>query len=312
MHADTLRHYTAGVERLNTYNHPYVEFFGLSWHDPVEENLAELAQFADDVTPLLVFDASYTPERQQAIRARLTLQRRISSHIFRGYLAHWRRQLQEGTREYRKALKLDPQDEGIKFALGVAAVHKQSALAALQHQPRDTKALSKLGYIAWNEQRYDEALQRFQQVLTIDPAQAAAYVHLGVNYTALERFGEAIAAYRQAERLQPSLAHLVQQSINLIEHLQRAKERPDDPMAHFQLGTIYSDDGRSDRAIEAFEKVVALTPELPQGWLYLAINYAAEARYAEALEACEQVLALEPDNAPARHLYDKLVRNTSH
>jgi spermidine synthase len=312
MHADTLRRYTAGVERLNTYNHPYVEFFGLSWHDPVEENLAELAQFADDVTPLLVFDTSYTPEQLQTIRARLTLQRRISAHIFRGYLAHWRRQLQEGTREYRKALKLDPQDEGIKFALGVAAVHKQSALAVLLQQPRDTKALSKLGYIAWNEQQYDEALQRFQQVLAIDPTQAAAYVHLGVNYTALERFGEAIAAYRQAERLQPSLAHMVQQSINLIEHLQRAREQPDDPLVHFQLGTIYSDDGRSDRAIEAFEKVVALTPQLPQGWLYLAINYEAEARYAEALQACGQVLALEPDNALARTLYDRLMRNTSH
>jgi spermidine synthase len=312
MQAETLRHYTAGVERLNTYNHPYVEFYGMSWHDPVEENLAELAQFADDVTPLLVFDASYTPEQQQAIRARLALQRRISSHIFRGYLAHWRRQLQEGTREYRKALKLDPQDEGIKFALGVATIHKQSALAALQRQPQDIKALSKLGYIAWNEQQYDTALQRFQQVLRIDPMHAAAYVHLGVNYTALERFDEAIAAYRQAERLQPNFAHLVQQSINLITHLQRARERPNDPQVHFQLGTIYSDDGRSDRAIEAFEKVVALTPELPQGWLYLGINYEAEARYAEALKAYEQVLALEPDNVLARNLYDKLVRNTPH
>jgi spermidine synthase len=311
MHADTLRRYTAGVEHLNTYNHPYVEFFGMSWHDPVEENLAELAQFADDVTPLLVFAADYTPEQQQAVRQRLALQRRISAHIFRGYLAHWRRQLQEGTREYRKALKLDPQDEGVKFALGVAAVHKQSALTALQRQPQDTKALGKLGYIAWHEQRYDEAIQRFQQVLAVDPQQAAAYVHLGVNYTAQERFAEAIAAYRQAERRNPDFAHLVQQSINLIEHLQRAREQPDDPMAHFQLGEIYSDDGRSDRAIEAFEKVVALAPTLPRGWLYLALNYEAEARYTEALQAYRRVLALEPNNELARHHYDKLAGHTS-
>jgi spermidine synthase len=312
MHADTLRRYTAGVDRLNTYNHPYVEFFGMSWHDPVEENLTELAQFADDVTALLVFDDAYTPAQQEAIRARLAVQRRISSYIFRGYLAHWRRQLQEGTREYRKALKLDPQDEGIKFALGVATVHKQSALAVLQRQPQDLKALSKLGYIAWHEQQYDEAIQRFQQVLAIDPTQAAAYVHLGVNYTAQERFAEAIAAYRNAERLHPPFAHLVQQSINLIEHLQRAKEQPDNPMVHFQLGTIYSDDGRSDRAIEAFEKVVALAPGLPQGWLSLALNYEAEARYAEALQAYAQVLVLEPNNAPARAHYDRLTRHMSH
>jgi spermidine synthase len=311
MHADTLRRYTAGVERLNTYNHPYVEFFGMSWRDPVEENLAELVQFADDVTPLLVFEAGYGLAQQQAVRQRLAVQRRISAHIFRGYLAHWRRQLQAGTREYRKALKLDPQDEGIKFALGVAAVHKQHALVALQHQPQDIKALSKLGYIAWHEQQYDDAIQHFQQVLAIDPQHAAAYVHLGVNYTAQERFTAATAAYQQAARLNPDFTHLAQQSINLIEHLRQAKERPNDPVVHFQLGEIYSDDGRSDRAIEAFEKVVALAPELPQGWLHLALNYEAEARYAEALQAYHQVLDLDPANMLARRNYDKLAPQTS-
>ena len=157
------------------------------------------------------------------------MQRRISRYIFRGYLANWRRQLQEGTREYRKALKLDPQDEGIKFALGIGAVHKRQALAALERHPGDVKSLSKLGYIAWNEGEYDEAIRRFQQVLALDPRQAAAYVHLGVNYAAQERFDASIAAYREAGRLNPDLARLVAQSIDLVEHLQRAKERPDDP-----------------------------------------------------------------------------------
>ena len=68
--------------------------------------------------------------------------------------------MQEGTREYRKALKLDPQDEGMKFALGIGAGQKRQALAVLKLQPGDIKSLSKLGYIAWNEQEYDEAIRR--------------------------------------------------------------------------------------------------------------------------------------------------------
>ena len=36
----------------------------MSWQDPVEDNLAELARFADDVTPLLTFPADYTSEQQ--------------------------------------------------------------------------------------------------------------------------------------------------------------------------------------------------------------------------------------------------------
>jgi tetratricopeptide (TPR) repeat protein len=306
MRADTLRRYTAGSARLNSYNHPYVEFFGMSWQDPVEDNLAELARFADDVTPLLTFPADYSSARQQEILARVALQRRISRHIFRGYLANWRRQLQAGTREYRKALKLDLHDEGVKFALGVSTWHKQQALSALAHHPADTKALSKLGYIAWNEQQYDTAIRYFQRVLQHDPQQAAAYVHLGVNYAAQERFDASIAAYQEAGRRNPDLADLVQQSIQLVQHLQRAKEHQDDPMVHLQLGEIYRADGRSDRAIEAFEKVTALAPHLPYGFLNLAINYEAEGRDAEAFQAYRRVLELVPDHAQARNNAEKL------
>lgn len=305
MRADTLRRYAAGSTRLNSYDHPYVEFYGVSWHDPVEENLAELARFADDVTPVLRFPGT-SSSGQQGTRERLAVQRRISRYIFRGYLANWRRQLQEGTREYRKALKLDPQDEGIKFALGIAAVHKRQALAVLERHPGDIKSLSKLGYIAWNEQEYDEAIRRFRQVLALDPGHAAAYVHLGVSYAAQERFEASIAAYQEAGRLRPDLASLVAQSIELVERLRRAKEHPDDATAQAQLGELYASDERFDRAIESFERVIALAPHSPKGFFTLARYYEAEDRDAEALRTYAQGLALDPGNAQARNNHEKL------
>jgi spermidine synthase len=306
MREETLRRYTAGSTRLNSYDHPYVEFFGMTWHDPMEENLAELARFADDITPLLSFPPEYTPEQRQAVLERLALQRRIARYIFRGYLANWRRQLQEGTREYRKALRLDPQDEGVKFALGVSAWHKQHALAALARQPEDTQALGKLGYIAWNVQEYDAAVQYFTRVLQHDPQNVAAYLHLGVNYVAQEQFDLARAAYLQAARLRPDYQELVQQSLMLIQLLQQAREHPDDHMAHLRLGEIYSADGRADRAIAAFEKVVELAPQLPQGLFYLALSYDAEERYTEAREMYRRTLEVDPSNALARNNAEKL------
>ncbi len=311
MAPDTLRRYSAGVERLNTYNHPYVEFFGFSWHDPIEENLAELATFGDDITQVLAFGDDDTPERRDMTRQRLAIQRRISRHILRGYLANWRGQLQDGTREYRKALKLDPQDEGIKHALGISARQEHHALEALQRSPQDVKALGKLGYIAWNEQHYDEAIRRFQQVLAIDPHNAAAYIHLGVNYAAQGAYEASIAAYREAARLNSEYTALVEQSIELVQHLQRAAQQPDDPEVHFQLGKIYAADRRSDRAIEEFEKVIRLAPHLARGFLNLAINYEAEERYTEAIEAYGQALNLEPDDALARNNYEKLAIKTA-
>ncbi|PYN24314.1 MAG: hypothetical protein DMD99_11510 [Candidatus Rokuibacteriota bacterium] len=305
MRTDTVRRYAAGNTRLNTYDQPYVEFYGLSWRDPVEENLAELAYFADDVTPLLAF-ADISPAEQQGIRGRMAVQRRISRYIVRGYLANWRRQLQNGTREYRKALKLDPQDDGIKFALGIAAVHKRHALSALERRSDDVKSLSKLGYIAWHEQDYDEAIRRFRQVLAIDAHQAAAYIHLGVSYAAQENFDASIAAYQKAKDLRADLAGVVGQSIDLVERLRRAKEHPNDPAVQERLGELYASDGRFDRAIECFEKVTALAPDSPQEFFTLARYYEAEERDAEALRAYDRGLALDPTNAPARNNREKL------
>ena len=306
MRPETLRRYTAGSDRLNTYDHPYVEFYGLAWHDPVDENLSELARFADDVSPLLAFPASYTPAEEQRTRQQLAVQRRISRHIFRGYLANWRRRLQDGTREYRKALRLDPGDEGVKFALGVATVHKRHALAALKDNPRDVKSLGKLGYIAWSEGDYDEAVRRVQQLLAIDPRHATSYVHLGVSYVAQQKFDASIAAYREAARLQPDLERLAEQSIDLVERLRRARQRPDDAEAQARLGELYASDGRSDRAIESFERVIALAPKRPEGFFTLARLYEEEDREADALWTYREGLVLDPDNTQARNNFEKL------
>jgi spermidine synthase len=305
MQADTVRRYAAESTRLNTYDHPYVEFYGLSWRDPVEENLAELAHFADDVTPLLVFGDTSASE-QQSIRARVALHRRVSRYIARGYLANWRRQLQDGTREYRKALKLAPDDDGIKFALGVASVHKHQALAALERRPDDIKSLSKLGYIAWNEQDYEDAIRRFRQVLAIDPRHASAYIHLGVSYAAQGKFAASIASYQRAKDLQADLAGVVGQSIDLVERLWRAKQHPDDPAAQTRLGELYASDGRFDRAIECFEKATALDPHSPQTFFTLARSYEAEERDADALRAYERGLTINPTDAQARNNREKL------
>ncbi|PYN40600.1 MAG: hypothetical protein DME00_34040, partial [Candidatus Rokuibacteriota bacterium] len=306
MRAETVRRYAAGQTRLNTYDRPYVEFYGLSWRDPVEENLAELASFADDVTPLLAFSDS-SPSEQESLRERVAVQRRISRYIFRGYLANWRRQLQDGSREYRKALKLDPQDDGIKFALGIAAVHKRAARAALERRPDDIKSLSKLGYIAWNEQDYADAIRRFREVLAVDARNAPAYVHLGVSYAAQGKFEASIAAYQEAKDLRPDLGGVVGQSIDLVERLRRAREHPEDPAVQARLGELYASDGRFDSAIECFEKVTALAPHSPQGLFTLARYYEAEERDLDALRAYDRGLALDASHAQARNNREKLL-----
>src|SRR5262249_26496414 len=231
---------------------------------------AALARLAAAGAPSGAFPPPAAAGGRPPAGARLPPQQRISRYIFRGYLANWRRDLQAGTREYRKALALDPEDDGVKFALGIGARHKRRALDALERDPNDVKSLIRLGYIPWNERAYDEAVRRLRQVLALDPGHAIAHVHLGVYYAAQERFEDSIAAYREAARLRPDLQRLVDDSVELVERLRRAKERPDDPTAQARLGELYASDGRTDRAIERLQNVGALAPNRPVHLVTLA------------------------------------------
>ena len=252
----------------------------------LEENLAELAGFTDDVSPLLALD-DRSPSEQQRIRERVAVQRRISRYISRGYLANWRRQLQEGTREYRKALKLDPRDDGVKFALGVAAVHKRAALAILERHPDDVKSLGKLGYIAWSEQDYDEAIRRFRRVLAVDAHNAPAYIHLGVNYAAQGKFEASIAAYREAIRLRPH-------DPNLAE-------------VYHQLGKALAHQGAWRDAIETYQALARVKPDDPRvkhllgdAHRVLGLTLLEKGELSQAIEQLGMTLRFDPANEEAK------------
>src|SRR5262249_56648868 len=112
---------------------------------------------------------------------------------------------------------------GLKCARGVAGVHKRAALTTLERRPDDVKSLGKLGYTAWSEQDYDEAIRRFQRVRGGDARNAPAYIHLGVSYAARGNFEASIAAYREAQGLRPHLARVVGPSIDLVPRRRRAR-----------------------------------------------------------------------------------------
>lgn len=62
-------------------------------------------------------------------------------------------------------------------------------------------------------------------------------------------------------------------------------DNPDDALALFIVGTIYSRAGRHGVALPVFERVAKLAPNRPQAWNNVGMSYAECHRYAEAREA---------------------------
>ena len=291
----------AQADGLNTYNHPRVEFFGWSWRDPSEENLRLVGESLESVYPLLRRSPAGTAAGVAwEVKAEELL--RKSRLVIRGLLANYRGDVVGMTRAYRRALRLDPDDEGLKYALGISRTHEAVAREEIRHHPDDARAYGKLGYILWSAGRDEEAVDQFQKMTRLAPENPLGYLHLGVVYASRGDYVQSMAAYAQAAALShtPEFTHTVEISVRLVRQMQLAVQRPTDPQVQFMLGYLLWEDGRPDRAIEPLKRAVTLDPTFREAHWYLGLSYAAEEQIAEAQAAFQRLLALDPQHSEAR------------
>lgn len=149
---------------------------------------------------------------------------------------------------------------------------------SLQWDPSDPQAWYLLGRAKYNENRFEEAIQSFQQCLRFEPRNAKAEDNLGLSYEGLGKFAEAIAAYRRAIALESSGTTsaasagpyldlgslLLDQSRpqDAVQYLLRATEiAPGESRAHEKLGKAYELLNRLPEAQSELQKAVQLSPE---------------------------------------------------
>lgn len=136
-----------------------------------------------------------------------------------------------------------------QISIGDAVGAETSLTKALQLAPGDSQAEALLGWAQMLQEKYDEALLLFQQVLARDPQNSLARVNVG--YTCLKKgiFGEA------------------------IEHLSRVirldNDRKATLYAHFYLGLVYLERDMYEDAQAFFHKTLALGPNLIEAYYEL-------------------------------------------
>jgi tetratricopeptide (TPR) repeat protein len=133
-----------------------------------------------------------------------------------------------------------------------------------------------LGAACCNLNRYEDAIEAFRQALRLNPQFADAWSNIGTSYTALDRYDDAIEAFRQALRVDPKNVE-----------------------AWVGLGASYNWLGRKNDAIEAFRQALHINPKHVSAWLGLGATYTSLTRYEDAIEAFRHALHLNPEYAEA-------------
>ena len=178
-----------------------------------------------------------------------------------------------------------------------------------------TEIRLKLAKVYLQIEAYAEAVDEYQQVIAIAEANGvpattdsdipAAYYGLGLAYTGLEKFDNAIAAYQRAIAFAPDSAYTHAALGSAYANTHRYAEAleayktavaldSDDKMIHHQLGNVYSKRGEHAAAIRHQLKAIAIAPQFGAAHYQLGLLYAQEKRWDDAINAYRTAYQNDP------------------
>ena len=141
----------------------------------------------------------------------------------------------------------------------------------LSRAPNHVAGITERGSVLLALKRYDDALAAVERAIAIDPRYAEAHLNRGTAYGRLRRHEEAIAAFDRALQLNPGLGN-----------------------AWLGYGNVLSQLKRHDEALAAYDRVLSLTPNSAQAWAGRGNVFFVLKRYDEALAAYDRALSLDP------------------
>jgi tetratricopeptide (TPR) repeat protein len=168
---------------------------------------------------------------------------------------------------YQKALALDPEHEGAAWSLALAYLEAgklEEARAGFERvrqlNPRDARPLYQLAGLSVRRGDFAGAAETLEKGLPLASDRSAFLVKLG----------EARLELKQLDAAQKAL-------------LEASKLKPDQSMAHYDLGLLYEARGQWRDASTAYQAEIAISPKLYQPHFNLAKILTREGRTADAV-----------------------------
>ena len=190
---------------------------------------------------------------------------------------------------YQRGLEHLPDAVDIYLYWGLALEQQDAWTAAidvyrqgLSVSPEHAVLHVRWGISLGRQGQWEAALAQYETAAALDSAASPTFLHWGIALEELERWEAALEKLNQAVALASDKSH-----------------------ALFYLGSCYEQASRKlgrdeyfDRAIETFQRLLAIEPNDAYALNYLGYMYADKGvRLTEAVELLEKAIAIEPDNS---------------
>lgn len=221
---------------------------------------------------------------------------------------------------WNKAKAIAPLPPAIRFSLAMAYIrigHPDWARKALEALATDDakNALYPywLGRLDYDADHYDDAILKFQKAIQLAPGMAQAYDNLGLCYYRQRRNQLAIVNFQKAIDLNLKSGHtdawpylnlaITERALNqrgeAETHLRQAiRLDPSLAVAHFQLGNVLEDTGRTKEAISEFQAASRLDTAYAEPHYALARIYRKLGDSADSKREVEAYLRLRSQPQP--------------
>ncbi len=163
-----------------------------------------------------------------------------------------------------------------------------------------------LGNIYTAMEKFNKAIQAYQQSIELDPDNPEAHNNIGIVYRREENFPAAVGALEQARKLAPQRADIWYNLANVYKQMEDPDEAevyyrkaleldPNLTRAFNNLGNLYETRGMHDQAKELYRRGLKNDPNNPTLSYNLGITYQSMGKAPEAIRSYRQALRSRPN-----------------
>lgn len=200
-----------------------------------------------------------------------------------------------------------------RFAEAEAAYLKANALL-----PRNIEILSGIGLANMSMAKFDRAIAFFDEGLAVQPGNEMIQMFLRVARNRRDMIPR-IPSMIESARQRPDDLRLLFDLVNSLAFAGRIDEAevivqkiykiaPQDPALYQRLGVSFSEAGRKENAIDAYQRSLAVR-ETPDAHLGMASIYVNDGNFAAASASFARVIELKPETPGIIHMYANLLRD---
>ena len=158
---------------------------------------------------------------------------------------------------------------------------------AVKLDPNNLEARYHLGRVRYEQNRFDEAIAAFHEVLKRDPGNVKAEDNLGLCLEAKNEMDQAISAYRKAMELEGT-----------------STVRSEQP--YLNLGTLLIKLNQADKAVPVLSQAKEINPKSSKVRYQLGKAYFDMSRLPQAKMEAEEAARIKPNDVPTHYLLGRI------